>query len=91
VRLAQSLATGERNKNASLDRQVAGEVGARVGQAAGAYFGGVGAPIGKRIGRVAGENWRIIAFIVFLQVAMPILLIIASLLLVTSVVSSIFS
>lgn len=65
---ARTLATGKANKNISADRKIAGEVLARTGQAVGAYFGGVGAPIGKRIGRVAGENWRLVAIILVLLI-----------------------
>lgn len=74
LRLAKSLATGRRNKSASLDRQLAGEAGARLGQAAGLYFGGIGAPIGKRLGRVLGEHWRLVLLALFVQFVLPFFL-----------------
>lgn len=54
--ITRAASTGQRSKDASLVRQGLGEAGARTGQLVGAFFGGVGAPIGKRIGRVVGEN-----------------------------------
>ena len=90
LRMAQSLATGQRNKGASLDRQIAGEAAARLGQAAGAYFGGVGAPIGKRLGRILGENWRIVVALVVIQIALPLLLLTIGFFIIMSTVQSLF-
>jgi hypothetical protein len=73
LRLAQSLATGRRNKKLSADKQLAGEAAARAGQVIGTYFGGIGGFVGKRIGRVLGENWRVVLLLIFLQIVVPLL------------------
>jgi hypothetical protein len=73
LRMAQSLATGKRDTNASLDKQLIGEAGARLGQLAGAYVGGVGAVVGKRLGRVAGENWKIVLIVTLIWLVLPYL------------------
>lgn len=91
MRMAQSLATGQRNKEASLDKQLAGEAGARLGQAAGAYLGGVGAPIGKRLGRVLGENWRIVLVVTLIWMVLPSFLLLIGILIVFSTLTSFFS
>ncbi len=68
LRMAQTLATGQRNAAASLDKQAAGEVAARLGQV---YAG----PIGKRLGRLLGENWRVVVVLLILQIAIPFLVV----------------
>ena len=91
LRLARSLATGQRNKQASLDNQLVGEAGARVGQIAGAYFGGVGSVVGKRVGRVAGENWKIVLLLTLLWIVVPYLLLIAGTVMILLAVTYYFS
>jgi hypothetical protein len=91
LRMAQSLATGQRNQEASLDKQLAGEAGARLGQAVGAYLGGVGAPIGKRLGRVLGENWRIVLTVWLIWMVLPFLLLTIGALIIFSTLTSFFA
>lgn len=91
LKLAKSLATGQRNKSASLDRQLAGEAGARLGQAAGLYFGGIGAPIGKRLGRVLGEHWRIVLLALFVQFVLPSFLLAIGIFILIMTLKSFFS
>lgn len=91
LRLAQSLTTGQRNKNASLDKQIAGEAGARAGQVVGTYFGGVGGFVGKRIGRVLGENWRVVLLLLFLQIVVPLLFLTIGLFIILTTLQSFFS
>lgn len=89
--LAKSLATGQRNKSASLDRQLAGEAGARLGQAAGVYFGVLGAPFGKRLGRVLGEHWRLVLLALFVQFVLPFFLLAIGIFIIIMTLQSFFS
>lgn len=72
LQLAKQTATGSRNKQASLDRQLAGGAGALAGQALGAYLGGIGSPIGKRLGRIAGERYRLVLLLVAIGIIIAI-------------------
>lgn len=101
LQLAKQLGHGRRDRSKSMVAQGLGEAGARGGQLLGGTVGSAvpvvgstaGAIIGKRIGRLAGENWKVtlgvLAAWVFLQLSLFIALVGTVLLVVTSLANNV--
>lgn len=97
LQLAKQLGHGRRDRSKSMVAQGLGEAGARGGQLLGGTVGSAvpvvgstaGAIIGKRVGRLAGENWKITLGVLtawgLLQLSLFIALVGTVLLVITSV------